>query len=106
MNGDFLGRDDDAVSIAPQLHTVLFEDERVRVVRLVVPPCAKAAMHWHPRSLSYILSPGKVRRTRPDGTVTEAKLIAGTVTASPERLHAVENVGESTVEIIEIEFKN
>ncbi len=106
MKGNFLGHDDDAVSIAPELHTVLFEDEMVRVVKLVVPSAAKEAMHWHPRSVSYVLSPGKVRRTKSDGTVTEATLAAGMVTSSPERLHAMENIGESTVEMIEIEFKN
>lgn len=106
MNGNFLGHNDDAVSISPQLHTVLFEDEMVRVVKLVFPPAAKEAMHWHPRSVSYILSPGKVRHMKSDRTVTEAKLTTGIVTSSPERLHAVENVGESTVEIVQIEFKS
>ena len=106
MDDHFLGRDDDAVSVAPELHTVLFEDKAVRVVKLAIPPAAKEPMHWHPRSISYVLSPGKVRRTLPDGGVSEGTLTAGMVTSSAERLHAVENIGESTVELIEIEFKN
>jgi len=62
-------------------------------------------MHWHPRTLNYVLSPGKLRFTDQKGVVTEAELMAGKVTSGPERSHAVENISDNTVENILIEFK-
>ena len=35
----------DAVNIAPHIHSVIFEDNKMRVLKVIVKPGDKAAMH-------------------------------------------------------------
>lgn len=96
----------DSVNIAPDLHTVIFEDDKVRVLKVHVEPGATAAMHWHPRNINYVLKPGKLRFEKEDGSTVEIELSEGQVTNSGEASHAVESIGESAVETIQVEFKD
>lgn len=97
---------DDAVNIAPHLHSVTFEDDKIRVLKVSVKPGDKAEMHWHPRNINYVLSNGTLRFNRPDGTTVHVSLTEGQVTSSPtESSHAVENIGDSIVETIQVELK-
>jgi mannose-6-phosphate isomerase-like protein (cupin superfamily) len=97
----------DAVNIAPHLHTVIFEDDKMRVLKVSVKPGDKADMHWHPRNINYVLSTGTLRFNRPDGTSVDVDLAEGQVTSSPtESSHAVENIGDSIVETIQVELKS
>lgn len=96
----------DAVTIAPDLHEVIFENDKIRVLKVTVKPRDKAAMHWHPENINYILASGKLKFTKPDGTVAEVELTEGQVTSSPTASsHEVENVGESEVQTIQVEMK-
>lgn len=95
----------DAVTIAPDLHAVIFEDEVMRVLKVTVKPGEHAEMHWHPRNINYILSPGKLRFEKPDGTSTIIDLIEGQVTSASDGSHMVENIGDSTVETVQVELK-
>lgn len=97
---------EDAVTIAPDLHQIIFENDKIRVLKVTVPPKAKAAMHWHPENINYILAPGKLKFTKPDGSVAEVELDEGQVTASPAAgSHAVENTGDTEVQTIQVEMK-
>ena len=98
---------DDAVNIAPHLHSVIFEDDKMRVLKVSVKPGDKAEMHWHPRNINYVLSTGTLRFNRPDGTTADVELSDGQVTSSPtESSHAVENIGDTLVETIQVELKD
>lgn len=97
---------DDAANIAPDLHTVLYEDEKMRVLKVVVPVGAAAEMHWHPHNINYILAGGVLQFTKPDGSVMEVKLKEGQVTSLvTESNHAVMNTGVTTVETLQVELK-
>lgn len=97
---------DDAVNIAPHLHTVIFEDDKMRVLKVNVKPGDKAEMHWHPRNINYVLSTGTLRFNRPDGTTVDVDLSEGQVTSSPaESSHSVENIGDTLVETVQVELK-
>jgi mannose-6-phosphate isomerase-like protein (cupin superfamily) len=97
---------DDAVNIAPHLHKVIFEDDKMRVLKVTVNPGDKAEMHWHPRNINYVLSAGTLRFDRPDGTSVDVDLTEGQVTSSPsESSHAVENIGDGIVSTIQVELK-
>jgi len=102
----FLGHDDDALSIAPEFHKAIFEDGKVRVLEVTVPVGATARMHWHPRNINYIQADGTLRFTREDGTVADVELAVGQVTSSDAASHAVENIGDSEVKTMQIEFKD
>jgi mannose-6-phosphate isomerase-like protein (cupin superfamily) len=98
---------DDAVNIAPHLHTVIFEDDKIRVLKVSVNPGDNAEMHWHPRNINYVLSAGTLRFNRTDGTTVDVDLSEGQVTSSrSESSHSVENVGDSLVETIQVELKD
>lgn len=96
----------DAVNIAPHIHTVAFEDDRMRVLKVTVKPGDKADMHWHPHSINYITASGELRFTKPDGSSADVELTEGQVTSSGESSHAVENIGDTTVETIQVELKD
>lgn len=99
-------RTDDAVHIAPDLHEIIFENNQLRVLKVTVKPGAKAATHWHPENINYILTSGKLRFSKPEGTTIEVELTDGQVTSSPAGSHAVENVGNTEVQTVQVELKS
>jgi quercetin dioxygenase-like cupin family protein len=95
----------DAVNVAPYLHTILFEDDKLRVLKVSVRPGDEAKMHWHPRNINYILSAGKLQFTKSDGSSVNIDLSEGQVASSTESSHAVKNIGNAIVEAIQVELK-
>jgi mannose-6-phosphate isomerase-like protein (cupin superfamily) len=101
----FADHTDDAVTIAPHIHQVIFENEKFRVLKVTVRPADKADMHWHPENINYILKPGTLRFAKPDGSKMDVELTDGHVTSSPESSHSVENIGITEVQTIQVEMK-
>jgi len=95
----------DAVNVAPHLHEVLFEDDKLRVLKVTVNPGDIADMHWHPYNINYVLNGGRLRFDKSDGSSVEVDLTKGQVTSSSEGSHTVENVGDSMVETVQVELK-
>lgn len=95
----------DAVNVAPHLHSILYEDDKVRVLKVAVKPGDTAAMHWHPYNVSYILSGGKLRFAKADGTHVDLDLTDGEVAHGDEGSHEVENIGARTVQVVQVELK-
>jgi oxalate decarboxylase/phosphoglucose isomerase-like protein (cupin superfamily) len=95
----------DAIKVAPDLHEVIFENDKLRVLKVRVKPGDVADMHWHPENINYILAGGKLRFTKPDGAVVEVELTEGQVTSSPAGSHAVENTGDTEVQTVQVELK-
>ncbi|WP_258042976.1 hypothetical protein [Sphingomonas sp. NBWT7] len=106
----------DAVAAAPNSHRVLLEDEKIRVLRVEVPPGVAEPVHDHrwpsvmyfeqPQPITYItyrLINGKlVEMTRFDAP---AFARSQAVRGEPEGLHAVTNRGAAPFVAIRIEFK-
>lgn len=97
---------DDAVNIAPHLHKILLEENDIRVLKVTVKPGETAEMHWHPRNINYIISPGTLAFTKEDGSVIEIELAVGQVTSGLAGSHAVKNIGDTTVETVQVELKD
>jgi len=95
----------DAVTVAPNIHKVIFENDRIRMLKARISPGQKANMHWHPENTSYILTAGRLRFTKPDKSTTEVSVTSEQVISSKEGPHAVENIGDSTIEVIQVEMK-
>ena len=95
----------DAVTVAPDLHEVILENDDVRMLRVTVIPGATADMHTHPRNINYVVSGGTLRFTSPEGQVREVELFEGQVIDGPATAHRVENIGETIVQTIQTEFK-
>jgi len=77
-----------------------FENDQVRIIRVMVGKGESAPMHEHPAGVQILLTDLHVRVTTPDGKTTETSGKAGDADYSPPRAHAVENIGERFEEII------
>ncbi len=107
----------DAVAAAPKSHRILFEDDKVRVLRVEVMPGATEPVHDHrwpsimyferPQPITYIeykLVDGRpVETQRFDA---HALTVGQTVRGAPEGLHAVKNRGTAPFVAMRVEFKD
>jgi beta-alanine degradation protein BauB len=100
----FLGHDNDALSASPEVHKLVFENEKIRILEINFPPKHKTLPHWHPKSLGYVINPTKMLMELPDGTRQEFDLKTGQ-TFEVEGVHTVENIGDTELKTIHIEFK-
>jgi quercetin dioxygenase-like cupin family protein len=95
----------DVVQVAGDSHTVLLENDQVRVLKVDVKPGQKVPMHSHPHNVAYFLTDGKVKVIWPDGKTEERNIKAGTSSWSEATTHAAENIGMSDFQEIQIELK-
>lgn len=88
----------------PELYSVVFENERVRVLRYRDRPGDRTSPHGHPDSVMVTLS-GFTRRLTSGGRQVEVELEAGQVRWLDAQEHAGENIGDTDTESIFIELK-
>ena len=96
---------DDAVSVAPEVYSNVFENERVRVLDVRANPGSESPMHHHPDSVMYAVSDAHIVVTSPDGEEQHADVPAGATFWNPATEHAVRNVGTTPVHFMRIELK-
>ena len=95
----------DVVKVAPDSHTVLLENDQVRVLKVDMKPGQKVPMHSHPHNVAYYLTDGKVKVTLPDGKSQEREVKAGSSIWNEAVTHAAENIGSTEIQEIQIELK-
>jgi quercetin dioxygenase-like cupin family protein len=96
---------DDIIKIAPGQHHVLFENDRIRMLKVTVKPGEKVPTHTNPENVNYVLKAGTLRLTGADGSIQNVELREGQVIPAPVGSHAVENVGDTEVQTIGVEIK-
>jgi quercetin dioxygenase-like cupin family protein len=94
----------DPVASNPAFYTVLFENERVRVIEYVDQPGDKTVPHRHPDSVMVTLTSFR-RRLTVDGRVFETELPAGVARWLPAQEHSGENIGDTETRDIFVELK-
>ena len=99
-------RAQDAVAADPAHYTVEFENERVRVLRVVYGPGEKSVMHQHADSVAVYLTDGHLRITLPDGRAGEPHVKAGQSMWHPAGAHLIENLGDGPFELVLTELKS
>ena len=99
-------RAQDAVTVDPAHYTVEFENDQVRVLRVVYGPHEKSVMHEHPASVGVYLTDGHIRITLPDGKTGEPYVKAGQAMWHPAGKHLIENLGSTPFELVLTELKN
>jgi quercetin dioxygenase-like cupin family protein len=95
----------DAVTVAPHVYTVLFENERVRLLEVRMKPGDRSEMHSHPDYAIYPLNDAKATFTSPNGDSAEVEMKSGEALWHDAELHAVENRGPTEARVILFELK-
>jgi hypothetical protein len=85
-------------------YTVIFENERVRVLEYADHPGDQTTIHAHPDSVMYTLSSFR-RRLVSGGEEREVALEAGSVGWLPAQQHHGENIGDTPTHVIFVELK-
>lgn len=88
-------------------HSVVFENDEIRIDRQVLEPGESTGLHSHAlKSLGICVSPARVQYSEPGGKAETADLEAGQFNWHPEpRTHSLKNVGTTRFEAVEIEWK-
>ena len=96
----------DPVALSPQLYTVRFENDRVRVLEYRLKAGGKEPMHSHPPGVVFALADATVRTTLPNGTVVAYPSHAGDVLWRDAVTHSAENVGTTEAHYYAVELKD
>ncbi len=95
-----------AVTADPERYTVVFENDRVRVIRITYGPHEKSVMHEHNAGVYIDITGGRTRMTFPDGTSEDGTSTAGNVTWTDGDEHLPENLSDEPLEVIQVELKD
>ncbi len=97
----------DPVKISPDIYRILVDNEYARVIENRAKPGQKDFMHSHPSGVWYTLKGAKLKLYTPDGIIRSVELKPGTVSfQDPIPMHAMENIGDSTIKLIIVELKD
>jgi beta-alanine degradation protein BauB len=95
----------DPVVTNPDLYTVIFENDRVRVLAYRDHPGDRTRPHFHPDSVMYTLSSFR-RRLESGATRRDVEMPSGTATWLPAQEHAGENIGDTETHVVFVELKD
>ena len=96
----------DAVAVSPDIYTVLFENDEIRVMELTYEPGERDSMHSHPRYTIVAKEGGTLRiHTESSDPVDVVIQVDQPLLLDPVKAHWGENVGDTTVRVIAVEFK-
>ena len=95
----------DPVVTNPELYSVIFENDRVRVLAYRDRPGDRTRPHSHPDSVMYTLSAFR-RRLEAGEMRRDVDVSAGTATWLPAQEHAGENIGDTETHVVFVELKD
>jgi hypothetical protein len=104
----------DALTAAPRNHTLLFENDAVRVLDTLVRPGQIVPLHTHQwPSTNYLLSWSDfIRRDEDRAVILDSRGLSPRPSAGsafwgpPLGRHTLENIGESNLHVITVELKH
>ena len=83
----------------------MFENEQVRVLKIIYGPKEKSVMHEHPNGVAVFITDGQIKFELPDGKSQDAPVKAGQAMFAPGGKHLPENVGDKPFEVVLVELK-
>ena len=95
----------DPLEVAPDMYTLQFENERVRVMQVTFQPGQQIAEHSHPDHFVYVLEAGKLQITKADGMASDVELNVGDVLWIAAEAHSAVNTGDTVVRLLVTEIK-
>jgi quercetin dioxygenase-like cupin family protein len=98
-------QDLDSVKADAAHHTVVFENDQVRVVRYQIPAGGKTAMHSHPANVNILFTDVNATITTQDGKSSVVQGKAGAAAWRTATAHMVVNTGDKPIEGVLVEPK-
>jgi len=95
----------DPARLRPESYKIEIDNPQVQVTRSFHAPHESVPMHSHRDAVVVYLSDVHQRSTYPDGSSKEITHHAGDVVWSPAHKHALENLTDEPISVIEIEPK-
>jgi beta-alanine degradation protein BauB len=95
----------DPVAVNPKIVKVEFENDKVRILRARYAPHERLEMHSHPARLAVQITSGTLRIFTPDAKSSDSPRNAGEFFWREPTRHAVENPGDTPLELIEVDMK-
>lgn len=97
---------DDPVKVDPKHLKVVFENDRVRVLRGIIAPHTKTKMHAHPGNVVIFLTDASVRSSLADGKIEQVQAKAGQVSWRDYVKNDAENLSDRPLDVIVVELKS
>ncbi len=95
----------DPVTVDPAHHSVVFENDRVRVLRITLKANDKTMQHDHPNGVAIYLTDVKAKFILGEGRSREGGGNRGDVTWTAAESHIVQNTSGKPVDIVLVELK-
>jgi hypothetical protein len=96
----------DALDVDSEHYSLVFENDRVRVIRIEYDPGEKSVMHSHMDSVVVALTDTETRMHLPDGSSVDDALAAGHAQWADAGDHLPENISGQSMEALLIELKD
>ena len=97
--------DADPVQVAPKNYHVRIDNRQVRVLDVWLRPGVRVPMHSHPDSVVYVVNGGLGKFTNEKGQSQIVRMHAGQCLWRNEEEHTVQNLGKTTIHVIQVELK-
>lgn len=92
--------------VAPDMYSLVFENERVRVMQVVFKPGQSIKEHTHPNDhYVYVLEGGQLTISKKDAPPSVADIKVGQVLWIPAETHSAKNTGTTQVKLLVNELK-
>jgi quercetin dioxygenase-like cupin family protein len=101
-----IGIAQDPIEVSPEHYSVLFENERVRVLEVRYQPGDVSEFHRHPENLVIAISESAARAINEDGTSRDYVFEAGDVMWRDVQEHRGSNSSDEEMHIVMVEFKD
>jgi quercetin dioxygenase-like cupin family protein len=95
----------DPVKLDTEHHPVVFENDRVRVLRTILPPHVKSPMHEHPHYVVVYLTELHTSMKMGDGRVADNSRQPGDIAWRDALKHQTEQMGDKIAVEIQVEIK-
>lgn len=96
----------DPATVAPDSYKCTFENEHARLCEVTIAPGGTIPTHSHPQHLVYVLSGGTLRITVEGGEPQDSELAPGASLWAPAETHHAQNVGETEIKALVVEFRD
>jgi quercetin dioxygenase-like cupin family protein len=94
----------DPLKAAKNAYKFIMENDRVRVLQVQLKPGDKAAMHYHPDHVVYVLKGGRAKMTS-SGKTDVLDMKAGQAIFLKAQSHEAENTGKTDLDLLVVELK-